>query len=152
MSGWIGGAVAAMLVVSAVIRWSTPHPKALRLSSGLIVLAAVVGLTVWQLDKSESDPGAGGGSGVSYELFGRGSAVTEAEVDAVPDGATRAGVRARLGAPAAYGSHRYAGSDLRCLGYRMAPRSIVGLCFRNGRYTAPAEVMPRSWAAARGRR
>ncbi len=151
VSGWTEGgfaAIAAMLMASAVIRWSTPHPKALRLSSGLIVLAVLVGLAAgnpFQFDQSETDPGAGDG----YTFVARGSAVTLADVNAVPNGATRAEVRARLGVPAAHGRHRYAGSALRCLGYRMAPRSVVGFCFRGGRYTAPAEVMPRSSVAER---
>lgn len=101
VSGWTEGgfaAIAAMLMASAVIRWSTPHPKALRLSSGLIVLAVLVGLAAgnpFQFDQSETDPGAGDG----YTFVARGSAVTLADVNAVPNGATRAEVRARLGCP-----------------------------------------------------
>jgi hypothetical protein len=142
VSGWIEGAfitVAVLLAISAVIRWNTPRPKALRLSSCLNLIAVVVGLVAaipYQLDPSEAGVRDG------YEFVRQGTVVTEAEIDAVPKGSTRAEVRARLGVASAYGRHGLA--HLRCLGYRMAPRSVAGLCFHSGRYDGIAEVMPRS--------
>jgi hypothetical protein len=146
ISGWVEGAfvaVAAMLVVSALMRWKTPSPQALRRSSGPAMIAIAVGLIGFlpsQLDQPEMADSDG------YEFVRQGSVVTEAEIDAVPKGATRAEVRARLGVPSAHGWHRTA--HLRCLGYRMTPRAIAGFCFRGGRYVTPAEVMLRSTVAA----
>jgi hypothetical protein len=144
VSGWVEGAfvaVAVLLAASALIRWNTPSPQALRWSSCLAVLAIAVGVIAplsSQLDQPEMAENG-------YEFVRQGSVITEAEVNAVPKGATRAEVRTRLGVPSARGWHRPAHE--RCLGYRMAPHSIAGFCFRGGRFGGWAEVMPRSAVA-----
>jgi hypothetical protein len=134
-------AAAACLVAAAVLLWIARRPLTLVLAVALIPLA-VTGVVVASAarDRELQEREKWGGAVFRYE--DRGRIVTGAQAEAVPEGATKAELTARLGVPAGSGVQRLFGErDMRCLAYRTGKpertgQSLHAFCFRDGRYVA----------------
>ena len=134
-------AAAACLVAAAVLLWIARRPLTLALAVALIPLA-VTGVVVASAarDRELHEREKWGGSVFRYE--DRGRIVTDAQAEAVPEGATKAELTAQLGVPAGSGVQRLFGErDMRCLAYRTGKPERTGqllhaFCFRDGRYVA----------------
>jgi hypothetical protein len=134
-------AAALCLAASAVLLWIARRPLTLALAVTLIPLAVtVIVVASAARDRELEERDRWGGADFRFE--DRGRIVTDAQAEAVPEGATKAELTARLGVPAGSGVQRLTGErGMRCLAYRTgegrgAGAALHAFCFRDGRYVA----------------
>jgi hypothetical protein len=134
-------AAALALVVAAVVVWVARRPAAIVIGVALVPLAAVGAIGAERAqDHAQQEADKWAGSVFTYHQKGR--ILTAEEARAVPEGLTKAELRARLGPAAGSGIQRVVGEkDRRCVAYRNPETRHAGMgrlhafCFTDGRYT-----------------
>jgi hypothetical protein len=129
----------AGLVAAALLLWTARRRAVLVLAAGLFVLAIPAWVTVERARQREQHEADKWG-GMSFKYAPKGPAVTKAEAEGVPKGATKDELKAILGPAAGSGIQRvHDGDDLRCRIYRAAERPasdvVYALCFTGDRFT-----------------
>jgi hypothetical protein len=128
------------LVAAALLLWTARRPAVLVLAAGLVVLAIPAWATV-ELARQREQRASEKWGGMSLKYDPKGPAITKAEAEGVPKGASKDEVKAILGPAAGSGIQRvHDGDDLRCRIYRNAERPgpagpLYALCFTGDRYT-----------------
>jgi len=131
-------AVGAALTAAAVLLWVARHPALLAAAAALLVAATGVWVVADSARRSEQREEDKWG-GASFDYDDKGPAITRAEAEAVPIGASKDEVKRILGPAAGSGIQRVNdGEDLRCRAYRAEERpawKLYALCFTGDRYT-----------------